>query len=107
MLARRRMASCSSSLDGDETRTCRPESPPALLELLSLRNLTMSFAASVGMPCCSYDPAYRAVGGALDIAGVRFLVGTPRRTIRPCRISQNAVILESSSAVSVSGFRRG
>ena len=34
--------------------------------------------------------------------GVRFLVGTPRRTSRPCRISQSAVILNSSSAVSTS-----
>ena len=46
------MASCRSSFDGDETRTWSAWiAACTFFSLLSFRNLTMSFAASVGMPC--------------------------------------------------------
>ena len=69
----------------------------------------MSFAASVGIPCWSVTTRLTVSLAARSISpGVRFLVGTPRRTMRPCRISHSAFILKSSSAVSVERVvRRG
>src|SRR6476469_2754906 len=73
--------------------------------LWSLMNLMMSLAASVGMPCCSVTTLLTVSLAARSISpDVRFLVGTPRRTRRPCRISHSAFILKSSSAMSVSVF---
>ncbi len=100
------MASCSSSFDGEDTRTWSAWiAACTFLSFRSFRNLTMSLAASVGMPCWSVTTRRTVSLAARSLSpGLRFLVGTPRRTMRPWRISQTAFILKSSSATRVRVF---
>ena len=107
VIAQRRMASCRSSFDGEVTRTWSPWIAAwTFFSFLSLRNFTISRAASIGMPSWMViDAPHRAAAGRLRTRRtLKFLIGTPRRTSRVCTISHSAFILNSSSAISVSVF---
>jgi hypothetical protein len=73
------------------------------LIFFSFRNLTISFAASMGMPCWISITRRTAPPAAGSESGtLKFFTATPRRTSRVCTISQSAFIFISSSVVSVS-----
>ena len=71
----------------------------------SFRYLTISFAASIGMPCW-ISMTRRTAPPAADSGSpsLKFLTATPRLARRVARISHSAFIFISSSAVSVSFF---
>ena len=54
----------------------------------------MSRAASPGMPCCRVMTRRTLAPAAASMSpSFRFLIGTLRRTMRVCRMSQTALIL--------------